>query len=68
MVYPKRGAQLAREMKWLGSYRYAVFNTGAASVEELAARFAAACADFEFHPAGRPLGDGEARPAAALGD
>jgi hypothetical protein len=68
MVYPKRGADLAREMKWLGSYRYAVFNTGAASVEELAARFASLCADIAFHPAGRPLAGDEARPAAALGD
>ena len=30
MLYLKHGAALAREMKWLGSYRYAVVNMGAA--------------------------------------
>jgi len=39
MLYLKRGASLAREMKWLGSYRYAVVNLGAGSVEELHGRF-----------------------------
>lgn len=31
MLYLKHGASLAREMKWLGSYRYAVVNMGAPS-------------------------------------
>lgn len=66
MVYPKRGPDLAREMKWLGSYRYAVFNTGAASVEGLQARFEALLRDIDFHPAGRST-DAEPRPAL-LGD
>jgi len=35
MLYLKRGRSLAREMKWLGSHRYAVLNMGAASEEEL---------------------------------
>ncbi|HZZ92971.1 MAG TPA: ATP-grasp domain-containing protein [Usitatibacter sp.] len=61
MVYPKRGADLAREMKWLGSYRYAVFNTGAANAEALHARFERLCRDIDFHPRGHPL----ARPALA---
>jgi hypothetical protein len=39
MLYLKRGASLAREMKWLGSYRYAVVNMAAASQELLYARF-----------------------------
>jgi hypothetical protein len=39
MVYPKRGADLERELKWLGSYRYAVLNLGAPSVEQLHERF-----------------------------
>jgi len=52
MVYPKRGADLAREMKWLGSYRYVVFNVGAASAEALQARFDRLCADIDFHPEG----------------
>ena len=66
MVYPKRGPDLAREMKWLGSYRYAVFNSGAASLEQLLARFDAVCADIDFHPSGRLL-PGEPSPAL-LGD
>lgn len=31
MLYLKRGQALAREMKWLGSYRYAVVNMGGAN-------------------------------------
>jgi hypothetical protein len=53
MIYPKRGADLAREMKWLGSYRYGVFNLGAATEKKLFAAFAAICADIDFHPAAR---------------
>ena len=41
MLYLKRGASLAREMKWLGSYRYAVVNMGASSADELHGRFQA---------------------------
>ncbi|HYC35923.1 MAG TPA: ATP-grasp domain-containing protein [Usitatibacter sp.] len=52
MVYAKRGADLAREMKWLGSYRYGVFNLGADSLEDLFAHFQRVCADITFHPAG----------------
>jgi len=39
MLYLKRGGSLAREMKWLGSYRYAVVNMGAGSADELHQRF-----------------------------
>ncbi len=39
MLYLKRGASLAREMKWLGSYRYAVLNLGGASPEDLLQRY-----------------------------
>ncbi len=66
MIYPKRGADLARGMKWLGSYRYGVYNAGAASREELQARFARLCREIAFHPAGRPFGDEEA--LAPVGD
>lgn len=41
MLYLKRGAGLAREMKWLGSYRYAVVNMGAGSADDLHQRFQA---------------------------
>jgi len=51
MLYPKRGADLAREMKWLGSYRYGVFNLGAASLEGLFARFHGLYSEIDFHPA-----------------
>jgi hypothetical protein len=40
MLYLKRGQALAREMKWLGSYRYAVVNLGGASEETLNLRYA----------------------------
>jgi len=40
MLYLKRGAALAREMKWLGSYRYAVLNMGAPTAEDLYRRYA----------------------------
>ena len=40
MLYLKHGAALAREMKWLGSYRYAVLNMGAASADDLYRRYA----------------------------
>lgn len=40
MLYLKRGRALAREMKWLGSHRYAVINLGAKDEEDLEARYA----------------------------
>jgi len=51
MLYPKRGADLAREMKWLGSYRYGVFNLGGQTLEEMFTGFRRICADITFHPA-----------------
>jgi biotin carboxylase len=39
MLYLKRGAALAREMKWLGSYRYAVLNLGGTTPSDLHQRF-----------------------------
>ena len=51
MFYPKRGADLAREMKWLGSYRYAVMNFGAPTLESLFARYRRICSEITFHPA-----------------
>ena len=57
MVYRKRGADLSREMKWLGSYRYGVFNLGGATLEEMFARFHRICADIDFHPRGHRMPD-----------
>ena len=50
MFYPKRGADLAREMKWIGSYRYGTFNLGGATLEEVLARFHGLCTQINFHP------------------
>jgi hypothetical protein len=55
MVYPKRGADLAREMKWLGTYRYAVFNTGGTTREEMLDSYRRMDRDIDFHPQGRRL-------------
>jgi hypothetical protein len=41
MFYLKRGAGLAREMKWLGSHRYAVLNLGGKDAGDLQARYEA---------------------------
>jgi hypothetical protein len=59
MIYPKRGADLRREMKWLGSYRYGVFNVGGVTLEEMFGRFHRICEEITFHPTGRrpALGD-----------
>ena len=57
MIYRKRGADLAREMKWLGSYRYGVFNTGGATLEEMFGRFHKFCRDIDFHPANHKVPD-----------
>jgi len=56
MVYRKRGADLAREMKWLGSYRYCVFNTGGTTLDEMFASFERLVRDIDFHPASRRPG------------
>ena len=39
MLYAKRGAALAREMKWLGSHRFAVLNLSARDRAKLYARY-----------------------------
>ena len=67
MFYPKRGADLARELKWLGSYRYGVFNLGAASLDELFGRFHRLCEEITFHPRSHSAPDLEAL-LAATGD
>ena len=57
MLYPKRGADLAREMKWLGTYRYGVMNVGAPTLGELFARYRRLCSEITFHPRGHRLPD-----------
>jgi hypothetical protein len=39
MLYPKRGPALAREVKWLGSHRFAVLNLSGRDRAELYARY-----------------------------
>jgi hypothetical protein len=41
IFYLKKGAGLAREMKWLGSHRYAVLNLGGSDVNDLHRRYEA---------------------------
>lgn len=41
ILYLKRGAGLAREMKWLGSHRYAVLNLGGRDAADLQSRYEA---------------------------
>lgn len=48
MVYVKKGASLDRELKWLGSYRYAVLNLGAMDHPGLFDRFHAVKRELVF--------------------
>ena len=43
MLYYKKGASLEREIRWLGSYRYAVLNLGGLSRGDLFERFQKIC-------------------------
>ncbi len=54
MLYPKRGAGLAREMKWLGSHRYAVLNLGGSDAEDLLARYEAIRGELALGPVDAP--------------
>jgi hypothetical protein len=47
-VYVKRGSSLAREIKWLGSYRYAIFNLGGNSMEDLHSRYRSLRSQLRF--------------------
>jgi hypothetical protein len=67
MIYPKRGADLKREMKWLGSYRYGVFNVGGVTLEEMFGRFHRICEQITFHPTSRRPALGALLPES-LGD
>jgi hypothetical protein len=49
-LYPKRGAGLAREMKWLGSHRYATLNLGGEDRHDLERRYRAVCREFALEP------------------
>jgi hypothetical protein len=68
MVYRKRGADLAREMKWLGSYRYGVFNLGGETREEMFGRFRRLCAEIDFHPRGHRAAELDVAAADSIGE
>jgi len=69
MLYLKRGADLAREMKWLGSHRYAIVNVGGRDRDDLYARYRdiREVLGFERHggPEPAPMWRPEAAPARA---
>ena len=50
MMYPKSGRALAREMKWLGSHRYAVLNMGAESESALEKKYRTVAATLGLDP------------------
>ena len=68
VVYPKRGADLRRELKWLGTYRYAIVNLGAGSDRELFTAFHRVCGDIDFHPPGHEAPTLETLLAESAGD
>ena len=48
LVYVKQGASLAREFRWLGSYRYCLINLGGHSHDDLHDRYHAARRELAF--------------------
>ena len=50
LTFIKHGASRAREVKWLGSYRYAIVNLGGDSRADLELRFADVCRHLSFDP------------------
>lgn len=64
-AYPKRGAQLAREMKWLGSHRYGVLNLSGEDEADLQRRFFAICARLGW-PGRYDAAEGLTRAAPSL--
>lgn len=50
-TFIKRGNARAREMKWLGSYRYAIVNLGGRDVADLEHRHRDVCDHVSFNPA-----------------
>jgi hypothetical protein len=68
MFYPKRGADLRREMKWLGTYRYGVVNLGARSLPELFGSYERISRDIDFHPPGHAAPTAQAMQQQAASD
>ena len=57
MWYFKKGAGLQRELKWLGSYRYAVLNMGGLNRQDLFMRFQAISNKLGLHDPAQALVD-----------
>jgi biotin carboxylase len=70
--FPKSAGQIARDFKWLGSYRYGILHLGGRDVADLAARCAAASALLGWpspctqHDADSPVPALHPRPALAM--
>ena len=62
-TFIKRGQSRSREMKWLGSYRYATVNLGGRDHEDLLRRYDAIHANLSFERARRTV---PSNPLAAL--
>jgi hypothetical protein len=63
-TFIKRGQGRSREMKWVGSYRYAAVNLGGGDHDDLIRGYEAICANLSFE---RPRGTAAGSPLAALG-
>ncbi len=50
LLYRRRGAALRREMKWLGSYRYAIVNLGGRDHQQLLQRWLSLAAELGLTP------------------
>jgi biotin carboxylase len=53
VLYFKKGSSLDREIKWLGSYRYAVLNLGGHNRDDLFDRFKQVCKKLHFDDSSR---------------
>jgi hypothetical protein len=53
-TFIKHGYSRWREMKWLGSYRYATINLGGRNRDDLFRRYDGVCANLSFERAARP--------------
>ena len=47
-LYPKRGASLQRELKWLGSHRWAILNMPGRDEADLKSRYEEICYRFNW--------------------
>lgn len=65
LQFPKTQAEIARDFKWLGSYRYGILHLGGQDARDLHARFLAASAHLGWSAAGHRQEGEEAIPWGA---